>query len=147
MIVVDLICSADHRFEAWFASHESLTAQQAQGLVVCPMCGTRDINRIPSAPHVARSNLAPASATKAKEPVPESVQADSALANLIANLRDQIGQSENVGKEFATEARKIHHGEAEERAIRGTATIQEAVELIEEGINILPVPPSKEDLH
>lgn len=66
---------------------------------------------------------------------------------MIEAMRQQIPQMEDVGKNFADEARKIHHGEAEERPIRGQTSVGEAIELIEEGISVLPLPPAKENLH
>ncbi|GAB2903506.1 DUF1178 family protein [Uliginosibacterium flavum] len=141
MIVVDLVCTETHRFEGWFASSEAFEAQYAQKMVSCPMCGTHVVQRLPSAPHIGH-NSAAASA-------PEIEQADPAriLAKLINVLRDQAISSEDVGKRFAEEARKIHYGDAEARTIRGQASLDETRGLLEEGISVLTLPPTKEDLH
>lgn len=141
MIVVDLVCTETHRFEGWFASSEAFEAQYAQKMVSCPMCGTHVVQRLPSAPHIGH-NSAAASA-------PEIEQTDPAriLAKLINVLRDQAISSEDVGKRFAEEARKIHYGDAEARTIRGQASLDETRGLLEEGISVLTLPPTKEDLH
>lgn len=140
VIVVDLICSNEHRFEGWFASHEDFEAQSANGMLGCPVCGVREVRRLPSAPHVARSGTAPVPEPTAPEPA-------SLLQRLQDALRERAAQAEDVGNRFAEEARKIHHGDAEERAIRGVATAADAVSLIEEGISVLPIPPAKKDMH
>jgi hypothetical protein len=144
VIVVDLICSAEHRFEGWFASHDAFDAQSANGSLSCPVCGAQEVRRLPSAPHVARSASQPSAPVTPKGDAPNPGQV---LQQLINALRDRASQSEDVGERFANEARKIHYGDAEERAIKGVATMRDTLELIEEGISVLPVPPPKEDLH
>ncbi|WP_018609623.1 DUF1178 family protein [Uliginosibacterium gangwonense] len=139
MIVVDLICSAEHRFEGWFASQEAFEHQNAAGMVSCPKCGATHIRRLPSAPHLARA-IAPTPA-----PTPPAVPPE-AVAKLIEAIREHAANSEDVGSRFPEEARRIYYGDAEERAIRGQASPREALDLLEEGISVLPVPP-KEDLH
>ncbi|MBS0348946.1 MAG: DUF1178 family protein [Proteobacteria bacterium] len=137
MIVLDLSCEQGHRFEAWFASSDAFEQQQAGGLVSCPHCGTHQVKRLPSAPYVQTS-----SHTRPAEPDPQAI-----AAKLIEALRSAARQSEDVGERFVEEARRIHYGDAEERAIRGQAKPSDMIELIEEGIPILPVPPDKDDLH
>lgn len=137
MIVLDLSCGQGHRFEAWFASSEAFENQLAGGLVSCPHCGTHQIKRLPSAPYVQTSSHA-----RTAEPDPQAI-----AAKLIEALRAAAQQSEDVGERFVEEARRIHYGDAEERAIRGQAKPGDMIELLEEGIPILPVPPDKDDLH
>ena len=139
VIVLDLICDQDHRFEAWFASSDAFDTQLATGLVSCPHCASRQVRRLPSAPYVQTSSH---SAPRLPEPDPAAI-----AARLVDALRSAASQSEDVGERFAEEARRIHHGDAEERAIRGKANQSDVRELIEEGIPVLPVPPDKEDLH
>lgn len=139
MIVLDLCCDHEHRFEAWFASSEAFDTQLAAGLVSCPHCDSRQVRRLPSAPYVQTSSH---SAPARPQPDPKVI-----AARLIKALRAAASQSEDVGERFADEARRIHHGEAEERAIRGQASSADLLELIDEGIPILPVPPDKDDLH
>lgn len=138
MIVLNLQCGSSHTFEGWFASSEAFTEQLEHGLIECPVCGSKDVHRTPSAPYVARSR--PATATAKADP-------QAVIAQFISHLRDAAGKAEDVGHGFADEARKIHYGDAPERSIRGQASGEEIGELIDEGISILPVPPDKEDLH
>ena len=139
MIVLDLSCEHAHRFEAWFASSEAFETQLAAGLVSCPHCSSRQVRRLPSAPYVQTSSH---SAPALPKPDPQAI-----AARLVEALRAAASQSEDVGERFAEEARRIHHGDAEERAIRGKASSADMLELIDEGIPILPVPPDKDDLH
>ncbi|MDP5241355.1 DUF1178 family protein [Uliginosibacterium sp. 31-16] len=140
MIVLDLECEQAHRFEGWFASAQAFEQQHARLMVTCPVCGSHDVQRKLSAPHVARSSAA--DTAPAAQPDQTRI-----LAKLIDVLRDHGIDSEDVGQHFAEEARKIHYGDAEERAIRGKASLGEALKLLEEGISVLPLPPAKEDLH
>jgi len=139
VIVLDLSCDQGHRFEAWFASSDAFEDQLARGLVSCPHCGTHQVRRLPSAPYVQTSSHA---RPPVAEPDPQAI-----AAKLIEALRAAARQSEDVGERFVEEARRIHHGDAEERAIRGQAKPSDMIELLEEGIPILPVPPDKDDLH
>lgn len=139
VIVVDLRCANAHRFEGWFASSETFAQQREQQMVTCPICGSHEVQRQPSAPHVARS-AAPAAPAAPADPA-------SILAKLVEVLQDQGIASEDVGERFVEEARKIHYGDAEERAIRGQASLTDALGLLEEGISVLPLPPAKEHLH
>ena len=137
MIVLDLRCPQDHRFEGWFGSTEAFEEQCARGLVSCPRCGSTHIERLPSAPYV-QTRPAPA---KPAVPAPGPPKA---LA--IAALRRLSRQAEDVGDRFPEEARRMHYGQIEARSIRGDASRDEVGELLEEGIMVLPVPPD-EDLH
>lgn len=139
MIVLDLSCDQDHEFEAWFASSEALDAQLAASLVSCPACGSTQVRRLPAAPAVSTGRAKP-------EPRGERT-AQSPAARFIESLRQLAAQAEDVGSRFASEARKIHHGDAEERGIKGTATRDEVAELIDEGIEILPVPANPKRLN
>lgn len=140
MIVLDLCCDREHRFEAWFASSEAFESQRSRHLVSCPHCGSSDVRRLPSAPYVqTSSHSAPATSTA---PDPQAI-----AARLIEALRSAAARSEDVGERFAEEARRIHYGDSEERAIRGKAGREEMIDLIDEGIPILPVPPDKDDMH
>jgi hypothetical protein len=135
MIVLDLICISSHRFEGWFASAETFEAQLQKGLVRCPRCGSIEVTRLPSGPHVAK---------RSPGQMPAKVNEDEILA-----LLQQLAEgSEDVGGEFAEEARRIHFGETVARRIRGVTTLQEAAELLEEGVPVLPLPiPPKDETH
>ena len=139
MIVLDLRCPQDHRFEGWFGSSEAFEEQCARGLVSCPSCGSTHIERLPSAPYV-QTRPAP---TKPSVPAPAPAEA-KALA--IATLRRLSREAEDVGDRFPEEARRMHYGHSDARSIRGDSSRDEVGELLEEGIMVLPVPPD-EDLH
>lgn len=144
MKVLDLGCQHGHVFEGWFASEDDFQSQKARALVLCPMCGDRHIDKRLSAP---RLNLgAPAPAVRpGPEPsasTPAAAPAGSRQAMQAAWLRmsrELIAKTEDVGARFADEARRMHHGEIEQRAIRGQASVEDAVALIEEGIGVLPL--------
>ena len=154
MKVLDLHCHEGHVFEGWFASEDDFQSQNQRGLVQCPWCGDSSISKRLSAP---RLNLG------AKPPVPapaqptasagsqEAVALPPALQAAWLELARKIAaNTEDVGKRFADEARRMHHGETEERAIRGQATPDEAAQLLDEGIAVLPLPlpaATKETLH
>jgi hypothetical protein len=137
MIVFDLICKDQHRFEGWFASGEDFASQKSRGLLACPVCGGAHVEKLPAAKIRKQSEpavVAPASA----------VQAGKAEQVDVSRIIDYIlTHSEDVGKSFAEEARKIHYQETPQRSIRGVATRTEAEELHEEGIPVfsLPIPP------
>ena len=146
MIVFDLLCSAGHRFEGWFGSTADFASQKERQLLSCPSCGTASVERVPSA---ARFNLG------APEPKMLPTQADRtpdmqgkdpfAIAQMLYSrmLDEMLTKSEDVGKQFPAEARKIYYEEAPARPIRGEASVEEHQELLEEGIPVLrlPVPP------
>lgn len=153
--VFNLQCDAGHLFEGWFSSHDDYDAQQARGLLTCPMCQSADIQRMPSAPRINSSrtvapvaeNIDPGVAGQSSQmPVPASapVASSSELVKLqaaiLTKMREVVNSAENVGPAFAREARAIHEGEAQARSIRGTATPEERQELAEEGIGVITLP-------
>lgn len=132
MIIFDLKCAPQgHVFEAWFGSGEDYEAQRARGLVACPLCGAAEVDKAPMAPRVGAKDNQDA-------PPPEAVKA--ALADMAAAQKKMLAGSDFVGDRFADEARAIHLGEAEARAIHGQATPQEADDLRDEGIAVAPLP-------
>ena len=143
MKVLDLLCSLDHTFEGWFASEGDFHSQQARGLVQCPMCGDSQVRKGVSAPRlnlstgVSTSRQAPATAPA---PVPPEGVSAAFQAAWLAMARRVMAQTEDVGERFADQARAMHHGEIDQRNIRGRTTPEVAMELIEEGINVLPLP-------
>ena len=150
MIVYDLGCGNEHRFEGWFSSADDYNQQTVAKLLSCPLCGDARIARLPHASHVSAGLL---------ERAPEHTRAEaSALtkglphqyanlrAELLAHVVDKVLESTvDVGRAFPEEARKIHYHEAPERQIRGTASTREVQALREEGIEVvaLPVPPHR----
>jgi hypothetical protein len=139
MKVLDLRCSHGHGFEGWFASEDDFLAQNGRGLVECPMCGDRIVQRLPSAPRLnlsgARGEDPPAAAAPAAQPTRADVQ-----ALWLKTVRHVLANTEDVGERFADEARRIHYGEVASRGIRGRATPQQTQELRDEGIEVTPLP-------
>ncbi len=134
MKVLDLQCPDGHRFEGWFASADDFESQLSRKLVECPMCGAKEVNRLPSAP---RLNLS--GATEASQR-PATDDAAHWQAKALRALREVLEKTENVGDRFAEEARRIHYNEAPSRNIRGVASAEDAQALVEEGIDVMPLP-------
>lgn len=142
MIRYALTCSSEHAFEAWFRSGAAFDQQAADGQIACPICGDRAVRKAMMAPAVMRSTeRAPAAAPpEARPPVPTPEQAATMLA-LLRKVRDHVEKNfDNVGERFPEEVRRMHHGEAEERNVFGQASLEEAKQLIEEGIQVQPLP-------
>lgn len=136
MIVFNLACNRAHQFEGWFGSADDFTSQAEAGSIACPVCGSVKVEKQLSAPYVNT----------------RSSEGDEARQVTVANAGQALRQkfiehvlnnTENVGRRFPEEARRIHYKESPERAIRGTASTREVVELQDEGIDILAV----QDLH
>lgn len=143
MKVLDLRCAEGHRFEGWFASDEDLQSQTERGLMECPVCADRTITRLPSAPRLNVSGARDPQQRPADSPPADSPPIEMTMqAAWLRAVQQVMRQTENVGDRFAEEARRIHYGEADERAIRGRATPDEAEALRDEGIDVvsLPVP-------
>jgi hypothetical protein len=142
MIVYNLACDNAHRFEGWFTSAEDFDLQSNDGLVSCPVCGSVEIVRQPSAPYLSKRG--PQQADEQPQPV---------TAQLVDMMRRKflehvVSKSEDVGQRFPEEARRIHYKEAPVRSIRGQASRREVDELRDEGIEVLsipgpPVPPDQ----
>jgi hypothetical protein len=142
MIVYDLICGQRHRFEGWFASADDFARQRERTLVRCPLCDDGSIERCPSANVQTGRAAAPPDEPKEASPAPQEKEltvagGDTHALKLIRRL---IAETENVGRAFPEEARKIHYDEAPKRGIRGQATQEEAQELREEGIDFMSLP-------
>ena len=133
MIIFDLKCAPQgHVFEAWFGSSEDYEGQRERGLVSCPLCGSAEIDKAPMAPAVgARGNQA--------DGLPPA-QMKALLGAMAEAQKKVLENSEHVGPRFADEARAIHLGEAQARAIHGQATPQQADALREEGVPVAPLP-------
>jgi len=143
MKVFNLGCAHDHRFEGWFASEDDFVSQCERGLVECPLCADKTITRLPTAPRliVSKSPLPQADAAEGAK-APDAPTAVATQAAWLRAVRHVMANTDDVGERFAEEARRIHYGEVDERAIRGRATQDEANALREEGIEVvsLPVP-------
>ena len=141
MIRFALRCDNDHRFESWFRSGPAFDALQAGGQVECPVCASRQIEKAPMAPAVS------AGKAEAAAPSPDatggvlSAGRDSEVARALDRLRRAIeAGTDDVGRQFADEARAIHEGRAPERAIRGEASADETRALLRDGIPVMPLP-------
>lgn len=135
MIIFDLRCQpAGHVFEAWFGSSADYQEQQGRGLVSCPICGAGAVEKAPMAPAVPKKGGASAEGAGGDAETMKQM-----LANLAVLQRRMVERSNWVGDRFADEARAIHLGEADARAIHGRATRVEAESLAEEGIPIAPL--------
>jgi hypothetical protein len=135
MKVLDLQCPHDHRFEGWFASADDFESQLSRKLVECPICGATEVSRLPSAP---RLNLS--GATSAPNDKAAAANVGEIQAHVMRALREVLEKTENVGDRFAEEARRIHYNEAPARSIRGVTTPEDARALVEEGIDVMPLP-------
>jgi hypothetical protein len=143
MKVLDLRCANDHRFEGWFGSDADLQSQQERGLLTCPVCGHNEVERLPSAPRLNLSSSRAETAQKgvaAKAAEGEGGAPAAALQQLyLKAVRHVLANTEDVGERFAEEARRMHYNEAPERGIRGTTSREQAQELAEEGIDVMPL--------
>ena len=135
MKVLDLQCGLDHLFEGWFASEEDFVNQKKTGVLVCPICGDSTVNKRLSAPRLNLLSQGAKSAALRDDPSPDG-PSSTLQAAWVALSRHVLASTEDVGNQFAQEARKIHYGEVPERGIRGQATLSETESLIDEGIAV-----------
>jgi hypothetical protein len=147
MIVFDLLCGEGHRFEGWFGSGADFASQRDRGLISCPTCGSAKVSRVPSATRANLGAPAPKNAPAQPAKTPEMQGKDPfAIAQMLYSrmLDELLTKSEDVGRDFPDEARKIFYKQSEARAIRGQATNQEHQDLVDEGIPVarLPLPPT-----
>ena len=154
MKVLNLQCSHGHAFEGWFASHDDYESQRERGLVTCPLCNDAAVTKMPSAPRlnlghgasetsaapVASAGASPGTSPAAPAQGVAQVTPQHLQAAWMKMVRHVMAHTEDVGPKFAEEARKIHYGETQERQIRGQATRAETEALLDEGIDIVPLP-------
>jgi hypothetical protein len=134
MISYRLRCYNDHEFDAWFRDSQSYGEQQAQNLVACPNCGICEVNKAITAPHIIKSK-------SSRQDLPKPTHTSHNNKEALHRLNSYITQNfENVGENFATEARKIAEGDAESRSIYGKAKPEEVQDLNDEGIEVFVVP-------
>jgi hypothetical protein len=133
MIRFSLRCDQAHRFDSWFGSGTDYDRLSDAGLVACAVCGSTAVEKDLMAPAIA----AAPSAREAPDLSAPASPAEQAMTEL--RRRVEAG-SENVGRGFAAEARRIHEGEAPNRPIIGEAKLAEARALVEDGIPVMPLP-------
>lgn len=142
MIVFDLVCGdGGHVFEAWFGSSGDFEDQQARGLVSCPLCGSGEVEKAPMSPRLGQRG------NQLSEPHGPAAMTNRPAGGMKAMLQamaqaqaQALASSDYVGPRFAEEARAIHLGEVEKRSIHGQATAAEARALIDEGVEVAPLP-------
>lgn len=145
MMRYDLICEKGHEFDGWFRDSAAYDKQAKRGLVTCTVCGSAKVEKQLMAPGIpAKSNR--------KDPAPQKMVAGpvdprmQVMMQMVREMRKHVeANADYVGDKFAEEARKIHYEEAEKRGIYGEATAEEAKELIEEGIEVHPLPRLPEE--
>lgn len=153
MIVLNLSCTNGHVFEGWFASRDAFAEQVERGMVRCLQCHSTSVTALPSGPHVRRQATeigVKCESLGEAETKGQAVQtvAPEAVRKLFATLATMARSAENVGERFPEEARRMHYDEAPARNIRGLASSEEARELLEEGIFVLPAPvPPENETH
>lgn len=136
MIVYSLQCAKGHSFEGWFKDSSAFDVQSTGGKVVCPVCDSRKVEKAPMAPALPN-------AVGERKSAPDELRK---MRQFVTGLRKYVQENADyVGPRFPEEARKIHYGEIEERHIYGEATMNEARELIEEGVDVAPLPPDLSD--
>jgi hypothetical protein len=144
MIRYDILCDSEHQFDGWFASSDSFDDQVARKLVQCPVCGSHKVAKALMTPGVpVKSNRSSAPVPALHAPLDPKAQA---MVEMVRKLRAHVeDNADYVGDKFAESARRIHYGEDEQRGIYGEATIDEARELHEEGVEVLPLPKLPEE--
>ena len=154
MIHYNLRCERGHAFESWFQSSSAYEAQEKRKLVSCPVCGSAKVERAIMAPQIVSkkgresAEAAPAPATEVSAPAstPLLMAQERELRAKLKELRDHIVKNaENVGERFPNEARKMHYGDIEHRPIYGEASPEEARALIDEGVEVAPLPVLPDD--
>jgi hypothetical protein len=158
MIRYTLRCERDHNFESWFQDSAAYDSQAKRKLVSCPVCDSVKVEKAIMAPRIVskkgreRAEPVPAPAPAAEAPVPAPgatpllMAQERELRAKIKELRDHIVKNaDNVGEKFPNEARKMHYGEIEHRPIYGEASPEEAKSLIDEGVEVSPLPVLPDD--
>ena len=135
MVVYNLVCEHDHPFEGWFDSLAVFDLQQREGSLSCPTCGSVTVLRRPSAPYL--NMKAQTTNEQTAVALPHNMTPEMMMAKMMAYIKHN---TDDVGRAFPEEARKIYYGEAKARSIRGQASRAEVAELSEEGIDVLAIP-------
>ncbi len=142
MIKYSLSCDHAHQFEGWFSTGADFDAQVKSGFLTCPTCGSASISKTLMAPSVS---------TARKKEAKQQMVMDLARQEMAAKLKEAVAtikaNAEDVGERFPEEARKIHYGEADARGIIGQASLGEVKDLLDEGIEIAPLPVLPDDVN
>jgi hypothetical protein len=142
LIKYSLSCDQAHQFEGWFSTGADFDAQVKNGFLTCPTCGSASI---------AKTLMAPSVSTARRQEAKQQMVMDLARQEVVAKLKEAVAtikaNAEDVGERFPEEARKIHYGEADARGIIGQASIGEVKDLLDEGIEIAPLPVLPDDVN
>ena len=131
MIKYNLKCENNHNFDAWFSDSSNFEEQNKKNLIFCPKCNSTKIEKNIMAPNIGSK----------KQSYTNALKTEKNYEKIIKNVRKHVEKNfDYVGNKFADEARAIHYGEKEEREIYGETSVEEAVDLIEEGVNVSPIP-------
>ncbi|WDR04706.1 DUF1178 family protein [Devosia rhodophyticola] len=139
MIQYALICDQHHEFDAWFKSAQAFDEQSAHQIVICPQCNSSAVSKALMAPAVGRKGA------KKIDIAHTPVEAEKLRTALKAWRDKVVNEADNVGEKFAEEARKIHYNDAPARGIYGQASREEVVDLVDEGIELMPLPEFPDD--
>lgn len=135
MINFSLICDSEHEFDGWFSSSDDFDNQLKRGLLTCPICDSAKISKSLMSPSVSTGRQ------KEKVALANMTATHKEVAEQLKVLRNKMTDgAEDVGRRFPEEARKIHYGETEKRGIYGEANQEEVTSLVEEGVEIVPLP-------
>jgi hypothetical protein len=149
MIRYSLRCEAGHEFESWFQDSAAYDKQVKRKLVACPVCDSVKVEKAIMAPRIARKRSDKSAPTRPNEnpaPTPMLMSQENELRTKLRELRDFVkSNAEDVGQQFPNEARKMHYGEIKHRPIYGEATPDDAKSLVEEGVDVMPLPVLPED--
>lgn len=148
MIRYALRCERGHAFESWFQSSSAYDSQRKRGLVACPMCDSTKVDKAIMAPRIARKGKSKSAPEPVAAPAEDTASTSLVMApqerellSKLRELRDHVlKNADDVGNKFPEEARKMHYGDAEHRAIYGEATAEEARSLVDEGIEVAALP-------
>lgn len=148
MIRYSLRCERGHAFESWFQSSSAYDSQHKRGLVACPMCESTKVDKAIMAPRIARKGKSKSAPEPVAAPADDTTSTSLIMApqerELLSKLREirdhVLKNADDVGKKFPEEARKMHYGDIEQRAIYGEATADEARSLVDEGIEVAALP-------
>lgn len=142
MIKYSLVCENAHGFEGWFSESADFDRQVKSGFLTCPTCNSAAISK---------SLMAPSVSTARKKEAKQKMAMDLARQEVMAKLKDAVANiranAEDVGEKFPEEARKMHYGEADARGIIGQASLDDVRELLDEGIDIAPLPVLPDETH
>jgi hypothetical protein len=160
MIRYRLQCEKGHSFEGWFQSSEAFDRQAKRKQVTCVRCGSHKVGKALMAPNVVTSErkakrkrpveaALPVPAVSGEAPPGSAIDPEKReLIRQMRKLRDEmLAKSEYVGPKFADEARRIHAKETEARGIHGEANLDDVRSLVEDGIDVYPVPVLPDDLN